>query len=137
MKPTHPRVTGEAALVHDPADCRAVNETLSRIGDKWSIQAVGLLGDGPRRFSEMRRALAPISQKMLTTTLRSLERDGFITRTVTPSIPPRVDYALTALGRDLLGPVRALGDWAKANQARVRAAREAFDSAAKPPLWRR
>lgn len=108
-------------------DCRAVAEILSRIGDKWSVLIVSLLGDGPKRFNEIKRMVGGISQRMLTLTLKGLERDGFVTRTVTPSIPPRVDYALTDLGRDLLRPVAGLGDWAKANQAKVRQAREIFD----------
>ena len=88
---------------------------------------VGLLGDGPLRFSDLRKVIGGISQKMLTTTLRSLERDGFVTRTVFPTMPPRVAYELTELGRDLLVPVSALGEWATENQARVDAAREKFD----------
>lgn len=109
------------------ASCRSVNEILNRIGDKWSVLVVTLLGDGPMRFSELRRLINTISQKMLTTTLRGLERDGFVTRTVTPSIPPRVDYALTPLGEDLLVPVKALTQWARANRTRVEAARAEFD----------
>ncbi|MET0182814.1 MAG: helix-turn-helix domain-containing protein [Caulobacterales bacterium] len=120
MKPTH---------VHVADECRAVSETLARIGDKWSVQTVALLGEGPKRFSELRREIGAVSQKMLTSTLRNLERDGFVTRTIYPTIPPRVDYALTELGYDLLGPVKALGDWAKTNQPRIAAAREAFDRA--------
>ena len=88
--------------VHLPSDCRAVSDVLARIGDKWSVLVVSRLGDGPLRFNELRRAIGGISQRMLTLTLRGLERDGLITRTVYPTIPPRVDYALTALGRDLL-----------------------------------
>src|SRR5215469_13521601 len=97
-------------------DCRAVSEVLERVGDKWSVLVVVTLGDGPKRFSEIRRAIANISQRMLTLTLRGLERDGLVTRTVFPTIPPRVDYELTALGRDLLVPVSALGEWAIRNQ---------------------
>jgi DNA-binding HxlR family transcriptional regulator len=114
-----------------PSDCQSVNEILARVGDKWSVLVVSLLGDGSMRFSELRRLIGGISQKMLTTTLRGLERDGFVTRTVTPTIPPRVDYELTALGRDLLVPVRALGDWAKRNRSRVEEARARFDRMAK------
>ena len=79
------------------------------------------------RFTELKRAVGGISQKMLTTTLRGLERDGFVTRTVFPTIPPRVDYELTDLGRELLKPVKALGEWARANTSRINAARERFD----------
>ena len=88
------------------------------------------LGDGPMRFNELRRSIGGISQRMLTLTLRGLERDGLVTRTVFPTIPPRVDYALTPLGRDLLQPVSALGDWATRNQAKIARAREQFDGAA-------
>ena len=107
--------------------CQAVNSILSRVGDKWTVLVVELLGRGPMRFNELRRMIGGISQKMLTTTLRALERDGFVTRTVFPTIPPRVDYELTDLGRDLLVPVRALGEWARQNTGRVAQARVSFD----------
>jgi len=117
MKPGHLHGTG----------CRPVAEILSRIGDKWSVMLVMELHGGTKRFSELRRTLHGISQKMLTTSLRGLERDGFITRTVYPTIPPKVEYRLTELGRELAIPVRALGEWAMENRARVLAARERFD----------
>src|SRR5579862_1358897 len=110
-----------------PADCRAISDLLGRIGDKWSVLVVARLGEGPLRFNELRRSIGGISQRMLTLTLRGLERDGLITRTVFPSIPPRVDYALTPLGRDLLNPVSALGAWAVRNQPKIARARERFD----------
>jgi DNA-binding HxlR family transcriptional regulator len=113
---------------HLPADCRAVGEILSRIGDKWSVLVVMKLSEGPRRFGELRDAIGGVSQKMLTTTLRGLERDGLVTRTVFPTIPPRVDYELTDLGRDLTLPVTALGQWALKSQRRIQAARAAFDA---------
>src|SRR5271167_3491325 len=94
--------------LHVPEDCRAVSEVLSRVGGKWTVLVVSTLGDGPKRFNELRKALGSISQRMLTLTLRALERDGLVTRTVLPSNPPRVDYALRPLGRDLLVPVSAL-----------------------------
>ncbi len=119
MKPRH---------IHRTEDCRAVSDILQRIGDKWTVLVVGKLGAGPMRFNELRSAVGGISQKMLTTTLRGLERDGFITRTVFPTIPPRVDYALTDLGCELLEPVHALGEWARKNIERVSAARERFDA---------
>ena len=119
MKPRHPRLSNE---------CQSISEVLARVGDKWTVLVVSLLGDGPMRFSELRRAVDGISQKMLTTTLRNLERDGFCTRTVFATVPPRVDYELTELGRDLLVPVKALGDWAVANRERIDAARRRFDS---------
>ena len=113
--------------IHLPADCRAIGDIFARVGDKWSVLVVSRLGEGPVRFNELRRSIGGISQRMLTLTLRGLERDGLITRTVFPTIPPRVDYELTALGRDLLVPVSALGAWAIRNQAKIARAREQFD----------
>ncbi|WP_173577285.1 winged helix-turn-helix transcriptional regulator [Acetobacter fallax] len=115
---------------HDPAhgDCRKVSRILARVGDKWSVLIVMLLGDGPRRFNEIRRMVGGISQRMLTLTLRGLERDGMVTRTVYPTVPPRVEYALTPLGQSLREPVQALGTWALANIDRVDAAQQEFDS---------
>ncbi len=110
-------------------DCRAVSEVLARIGDKWTVLVVGVLGEGPKRFNELRRALGSISQRMLTLTLRGLERDGLVTRTVFPTIPPRVDYELTKLGHSLLEPVSGLGLWARHNRAAIEAARRRFDAA--------
>ena len=119
MKPGHMHLTG---------DCRAISELLSRVGDKWTVLVVNLMGSGPKRFSEIKREVGGISQRMLTLTLRALERDGLVTRTVTPSIPPRVDYALTDLGRSLLEPVQALGSWALSNRERIEQARRRFDA---------
>src|SRR6516164_5321613 len=113
--------------LHVPEDCRAVSDVLDRVGDKWSVLVVVMLGDGPKRFNVLRRSIANISQRMLTLTLRGLERDGLVTRTMFPTIPPRVDYALTELGRSLLQPVGALGDWARENHTRIVEARRDFD----------
>ena len=113
--------------------CRPVKELLSRIGGKWTVLVVTRLADGPRRFSDLKREIDEISQKMLTATLRDLERDGFVMRTVTPSIPPRVDYELTELGLDLMVPLEALGAWAVRNQHRVDAARERYGADSAPP----
>jgi DNA-binding HxlR family transcriptional regulator len=113
-----------------PDGCRPVAEILARVGDKWSVLIVRLLGEGPRRFNELRRRVGGISQRMLTLTLRSLERDGLVTRTAFATIPPRVDYALTPLGRSLLVPVRALALWAQANQPKLEQARRRFDARA-------
>ena len=127
------RQEGTAMLpsnLHVPEDCRAVSEVLARVGDKWTILVVGELGDGPRRFNEIRRSLGSISQRMLTLTLRGLERDGLVTRTVYPTIPPRVEYELTRLGRSLLEPVSGLGLWARQNRAAIQEARRRFDVAA-------
>ena len=110
-------------------DCRAVSEILQRVGDKWTVLVVVKLGERRMRFSELMVAVGGISQKMLTTTLRGLERDGFVTRTIYPTIPPKVEYELTDLGRELLVPVRALSDWARRNMARVDEARRKFDLA--------
>jgi DNA-binding HxlR family transcriptional regulator len=116
--------------LHEPEDCRAVSEVLSRVGDKWTVLVVSTLGGGPKRFNELRKALGSISQRMLTLTLRALERDGLVTRTVTPSIPPRVDYELTKLGCSLLEPVSELGAWARRNRSAIATARERFDARA-------
>jgi len=117
--------------LHVPGDCQAVSEVLDRVGDKWSVLVVVMLGDGPKRFNELRRSIASISQRMLTLTLRGLERDGLVTRTVFATIPPRVDYELTELGRSLLRPVDALGSWAREHHAKIVRARERFDAALK------
>jgi DNA-binding HxlR family transcriptional regulator len=107
-------------------DCRPVGEILHQIGGKWTMLIITQLGAGSMRFSELKREIGSISQKVLTATLRDLEMDGFVTRTVTPSIPPRVDYELTDLGRDLLDPVQALGRWAIENQQRILSARRQY-----------
>jgi DNA-binding HxlR family transcriptional regulator len=109
-------------------DCRAVSEVLARVGDKWTVLVVSALGEGPMRFNELRRALGSISQRMLTLTVRGLERDGLVTRTVFPTIPPRVDYELTKLGHSLLDPVSRLGLWARQNRSAIEAARRRFDA---------
>ena len=119
MSPSH---------IHVPTDCRTVTEILSRVGDKWSVQVVVEMGAGPKRFNELRRSVTGISQRMLTLTLRGLERDGLVTRTVYPTIPPRVDYQLTELGCSLLKTVRALGDWAIRNRDEILEARRRFDA---------
>ena len=113
--------------IHVTEDCRAISDVLARVGDKWSILVVGRLGKQTMRFNELRRDIGGISQRMLTLTLRGLERDGLVTRTVFPTIPPRVDYALTPLGWSLLKPVNALSDWTLANKAKLAAARDRFD----------
>lgn len=117
-------------IVADPQsnDCRAVSGILSRIGDKWSVLIISRLGEGPRRFNEIKRMIGGISQRMLTLTLRNLERDGLLTRTVTPTVPPRVDYELTDLGRDLLIPIQGLAAWAIQHTPCIEAARARFDA---------
>jgi DNA-binding HxlR family transcriptional regulator len=114
--------------LHVAEDCRAVSDVLARVGDKWTVLVVSALGGGPKRFNELRRALGSISQRMLTLTVRGLERDGLVTRTVFPTIPPRVDYELTKLGRSLLDPVSELGSWARKNRPAIQSARQQFDA---------
>jgi DNA-binding HxlR family transcriptional regulator len=113
--------------LHVPEDCRAISQVLARVGDKWTVLVVSNLGDGPKRFNELRKALGSISQRMLTLTLRGLERDGLVTRTVFPTIPPRVEYELTRLGRSLLEPVNELSLWARKYRAAMEDARTRFD----------
>src|SRR5271157_5982459 len=115
--------------VHLPSDCRAVSDVLARVGDKWSVLVVTRLGGGPLRFNELRRAIGGISQRMLTLTLRGLERDGLVTRTAFPTVPPRVDYQLTRLGRSLLEPVSRLGTWAREHRTAIQDARRRYDAA--------
>jgi DNA-binding HxlR family transcriptional regulator len=111
--------------------CLAVREVLNRVGDKWSVLIVQLLADGPKRFSELRRAIEGISQRMLTLTLKGLERDGLVTRTFYPTIPPRVEYQLTDLGLTLRKPIQALAKWAQENREQIQLSRNQFD--ARPP----
>ena len=115
---------------HVTEDCRAVGGVLARIGDKWSVLIVSRLGDGPMRFNELKRNIGGISQRMLTLTLRGLERDGLITRTVDPTVPPSVEYELTPLGRSLLVPVYALGEWERRNRGKIEEAQTKFERVA-------
>ncbi|NYI23669.1 transcriptional regulator [Sphingobium indicum] len=119
----------DTKTVHHPtSECLKVTEVLARIGDKWSILLIARLGERSMRFNELRRSVEGVSQRMLTLTLRGLERDGLIMRTVTSSIPPRVDYALTPLGRSLLAPVEELTKWALEHRPTVEIARREFDA---------
>ena len=120
-----------APIDHESTECRAVNSVLARVGDKWSVLIIVLLGDGAKRFNEIKRLVGGISQRMLTLTLRGLERDGLITRTMFPTIPPRVDYELTDLGRSLWGAVEPLGLWASGHVADIQNAREKIDKTLK------
>ena len=128
--PAPPPLGETAAPEHGLGACRNVAPVLNRVGDKWSMLIVMMLADGPRRFNALKRAIDGISQRMLTLSLRGLERDGLVTRTVTPSIPPRVDYALTELGISLRQPVKALGQWAFEHIDCIRAAQARFDAKA-------
>jgi DNA-binding HxlR family transcriptional regulator len=111
--------------------CPAAREVLSRVGDKWSVLVIALLSDAPMRFSELRRSVEGVSQRMLTLTLRGLERDGLVRRTVYPTVPPRVDYELTRLGRSLRQPIRALAKWAEKHRTAVQDARAKYDARVK------
>lgn len=117
----------EQGHTHVTDACRVVTPVLARVGDKWSILIVRLLGDGPRRFNEIKRLVDGISQRMLTLSLRGLERDGLVSRTVFPTVPPRVEYELTDLGRSLWEPVAALGQWAASHAEEIGRAQKAFD----------
>jgi DNA-binding HxlR family transcriptional regulator len=108
-------------------DCRAVSSVLARVGDKWSVLVIVLLGDGSKRFNEIKRMIGGISQRMLTLTLRGLERDGLVKRTQFPTIPPRVDYELTQLGLSLWEAVKPLSAWAQGHVKHISRARAAFD----------
>lgn len=108
-----------------------VRDALERIGDKWTLLVVGMLESGPQRFTVLRNSVPGISQRMLTLTLRHLERDGLVSRTAYAEVPPRVEYALTPLGERLLPPVLAMAKWALDNEAEIRSHREEYDRAAR------
>ena len=127
MRPEHKIVPALPPRPHQHEGCRAVASVLARVGDKWSVLVIMTLHERPKRFNEIKREIDGISQRMLTLTLRGLERDGLVTRTVFPTIPPRVDYELTDLGRGLSKPVLALGQWAVEHQAQIQDARMRFD----------
>lgn len=113
---------------HLPSEeCPKISQVLARIGEKWSVLIIIMLGEKPRRFSELKRAIGGVSQRMLTLSLRGLERDGLVKRTVFPVVPSRVEYELTPLGQSLRAPVNALGEWARSHLAEIDAARAAFD----------
>jgi DNA-binding HxlR family transcriptional regulator len=118
------RSMGRDHCDHDPELFRSV---LDRIGDKWSLFLIGALEEGPMRFTQLLRVTPGISRRMLTNTLRALERDGLVSRTVHAEVPPRVEYAVTELGRTLTEPVRALANWASDNQDAILAHRNTFD----------
>ena len=113
---------------HVSEQCQAISEVLARVGDKWTVLVVSRLGRGSMRFNELKRNIGEISQRMLTLTLRALERDGLVTRTVYPTVPPRVEYELTALGRSLLTPVQSLTGWAMEHKEALDGARRRFDA---------
>ena len=124
-----PPIAQDGTLQQDPAKCTAVRDAMQRIGEKWTILVVGTLGSGAMRFSGLKRAVEGISQRMLTLTLRHLERDGLVTRTVHPTAPPQVKYALTPLGQSLYEPMMNIARWADQHRDSVEAARATFDDA--------
>lgn len=111
----------------DHADCRQISEILGRIGDKWTVLIIVVLHQRAHRFNEIKRAVRGISQQMLTRTLKNLERDGMVSRTVHPTVPPQVEYALTTLGQSLAVPVAAMGNWARTNLPAIERKRAAYD----------
>ncbi len=108
--------------------CQVISGLLQRIGDKWTVLVVTTLANGSKRFNELRREIPTVSQRMLTLTLRNLERDGLVNRTVTPTIPPRVDYELTELGKSLVGPLHGLELWALEHVTDIHEAHARFDA---------
>jgi DNA-binding HxlR family transcriptional regulator len=131
--------TGGTALASGTGGCGVeatttceIRDLLDRLADKWSLLVVELLGGGTRRFTELKREVDGISQRMLTRTLRQLERDGMVARTVHPVVPPRVDYELTPLGASLLVAVEPLVAWTRAHRDAIAAARDAYDAAREP-----
>ncbi len=125
--PCDSSATDDAGAASGPMTCRA-REVLQRVGDKWSVLVIDLLGQGTMRFSELHRAIDGITARMLTVTLRGLERDGIVTRTIHPVIPPRVEYALTPMGRTLLATIGQLVAWADSHLPEIEAARAAYDA---------
>src|SRR5438876_6599631 len=128
---------GTIGQLHSNEECVSINEVLTRVGDKWSLQVISRLGEGTLRFSELQRSIEGISQRMLTLTLRQLERDGLVQRVVYPVVPPRVEYSLTVLGGTLLEPLLAVAGWADGHRAEIEAARLEYDSQpeASPMPW--
>jgi DNA-binding HxlR family transcriptional regulator len=110
----------------DTAGCEHISRMLARISDKWTLLVVRVLGEGPLRFNALRREVGKISQKVLASTLKDLEENGFVSRTVTPAMPPHVEYALTDLGREVLSPIKALAEWIIVNASRMDVARAAY-----------
>lgn len=121
-------IAGVTGPIEDPRMLCPIRDVLDRLGDAWSVLVILRLGDGAMRFNALRRAVGAISQRMLTVTLRSLERDGLVTRTVFPTNPPQVEYALTELGHSLAGPIGSLADWAVTHRDRITVERRRFDA---------
>ena len=117
----------DVPTAHSESSCRPIRAVLERVADKWSLLLIYQLSETSMRFNELRRAIPKISQRMLTHSLRELERDGLVERRVTPSVPPRVDYSLTPLGEELLVPVQALAQWAQDHREQMDHSRSRFD----------
>lgn len=128
MKPGDKKVIDMCSSSYDPTKCQTVSQMLSRLGDKWSVLVIMMLRDKPQRFSDLKRSVVGISQRMLTLTLRALERDGLVSRTVYPTVPPSVEYALTELGESFSEPIEAMGGWVFRNHHQIQAARAEFDA---------
>jgi DNA-binding HxlR family transcriptional regulator len=126
LSDTHKRVR----TAQEKANCKAVVELLSRIGDKWTVMVVGALAEGTQRYTELHRGIDGISQRMLTLTLKGLEEDGLVVRTVHPTVPPRVEYTLTRMGHTLTRPLFALYQWTKEHRPAMLEARKAYAKAA-------
>jgi DNA-binding HxlR family transcriptional regulator len=122
-----PRLVEVGQAAEGEANCKALGQILERIGDKWTIMIVGALSRGPMRFNALQRAIPGLSHKMLTVTLRGLERDGLVKRTAYPTIPPRVDYELTPQGLSLHEPLLTLASWARSQRDYIEASRKGFD----------
>ncbi|MFC5067356.1 winged helix-turn-helix transcriptional regulator [Flaviflagellibacter deserti] len=131
---TEPAVIAEGEVSHE--ECRGFADMLARIGDKWTVLIVGSLASGPLRYKELHRKVEGISQRMLTLTLKGLEEDGLVSRTVYPTIPPRVDYELTELGRTLIVPLATLYKWMTEHKGEIADARQRYAEAqANKPMW--
>ncbi|ABC89837.1 putative transcriptional regulator protein [Rhizobium etli CFN 42] len=128
MNTTAATQAGDLPASEDHNNCRALGQILDRVGDKWTIMVVGVLSRGPLRFNQMMREIGGVSHRMLTLTLRSLERDGLVSRTAYATIPPKVEYALTDAGRSLIEPLRVLSDWAIDYRPVIEKARADFDT---------
>lgn len=122
-------MTSHSLIPHSPGgrECQTISSILARVGDKWTVLVVMTLYQRPHRFNELKRAVEGISQQMLTRTVKALERDGLVSRTVHPTVPPQVEYRLTDLGHSLSEPVMRLGAWAAGNQSAIYANRDRYD----------